>query len=219
MRNKMNINQLSSMYPERRPILKEELKNILNIENEHSLNQAVSYLVSFGIIKRFENGIYYISSANSKFSHLEPSTHDIIEAKYLKNSQGIRTGAYLLYKYKFTSQVSTFYEILSNNVSKHTRSKRLYKGQVFISYPPFKVSEENKHYLEFLEIVKHMKYSDFEMSKNITILNKIINTLNLDKEKLIQYSNYYNGRRYSKFRKVVGEIVNHETASWLRSRR
>jgi hypothetical protein len=84
------------------PIIKENLKSILNIENEHSLNQVLSYLVSFGIIKRYENGIYYIPSANHKFSHLAPSIHDIVEAKYLENSQGIRTGAHLLYKYKFS---------------------------------------------------------------------------------------------------------------------
>lgn len=209
----MNINQISSIYAERMPILKEDLKKILNIENEHSLNQALSYLVSFGIIKRYENGIYYIPSANSKFSHLAPSIHDIVEAKYLENCQGIRTGAYLLYKYKFTSQVSTFYEVLTNNVSIHTRSKQLYDGQVFISYPPFEVNEANKHYLEFLEIVKHIKYSDFEMSKNLSMLNDLIKSLNLNKEKLIQYSYYYNGRRYSNYRKFVKEILNHEIAS------
>jgi hypothetical protein len=209
----MNINLISSKYPERMPILKENLKSILNIENEHSLNQVLSYLVSFGIIKRYENGIYYIPSSNNKFSHLVPSIHDIVEAKYLENAQGIRTGAYLLYKYKFTSQVSTFYEILTNNVSRHTRSKQLYNGQVFISYPPFEVNETNKHYLEFLEIVKHIKYSDFEMSKNLTMLNELIMRLNLNKEKLIQYSDYYQGRRYSNYRKFVGEILNHETAS------
>lgn len=209
----MNINQISSMYAERMPILKEDLKNILKIENEHSLNQALSYLVSFGIIKRYENGIYYIPSSNKKFSNLAPSIQDIVEAKYLENGQGIRTGAYLLYKYKFTSQVSTFYEVLSNNVSIHTRSKQLYNGQVFISYPPFEVNETNKHYLEFLEIVKHIKYSDFEMSKNLSMLNELINSLNLNKEKLIQYSYYYNGRRYSKFREFIKEILNHETAS------
>ena len=209
----MNINHISNKYPERMPILKEDLKNILNIENEHSLNQALSYLVSFGIIKRYENGIYYIPSANNKFSHLAPSIQDIVEAKYLENGQGIRTGAYLLYKYKFTSQVSTFYEVLSNNVSIHTRSKQLYNGQVFISYPPFEVNEANIHYLEFLEIVKHIKYSDFGMIKNLTMLNEFINSLNLNKEKLIQYSYYYNGRRYSNYRKLVKEILNHETAS------
>ena len=212
----MNINLISSKYAERMPILKEDLKSILNIENEHSLNQVLSYLVSFGIVKRYENGIYYIPSANNKFSHLAPSIHDIIEAKYLENGHGIRTGAYLLYKYKFTSQVSTFYEILTNNVSRHTRSKQFYNGQVYISYPSFEVNEANKHYLEYLEIVKHMKYSDFEMSKNLTMLKKLMSSLNLKKEKLIQYSDYYHGRRYSKYREFIKEILNHETASWLK---
>jgi hypothetical protein len=207
-RKEMNISQISNKYPERMPILKENLKSILNIENEHSLNQALSYLVSFGIIKRYENGIYYIPSSNNKFSHLVPSIHDIVEAKYLENAQGIRTGAYLLYQYKFTSQVSTFYEILTNNVSRHTRSKQLYNGQVYISYPPFDVNETNINYLEFLEIVKHIKYSDYEINKNLMMLNELINRLNLNKEKLIQYSDYYNGRRYSKFREFIKEILN-----------
>lgn len=209
----MNVSHLVKMYGEHMPILKEELKKIMQIKNEHSFNQVLSYLVSFGILKRYENGIFYIPSANSKFSHLEPSVHDIVEAKYLKNGQGIRTGAFLLYKYKFTSQVSTYYDVLTNNTSVHTRSKKLYDGQVTISYPPLKIDEENIQYLEFLELIKHIQFSDFNRIKNRSKLIDLINSLNLNKAKLIQYSDYYNGRRYNKFRTFVKEILGHEIAS------
>ncbi|MDY0140260.1 MAG: hypothetical protein RBR50_11205, partial [Candidatus Izemoplasmatales bacterium] len=145
-----------------------------------------------------------------KFSHLKPSLKDVIDKKYLQKNQGIRTGAYLLYKYKFTSQVSSFYEILSNNVSIHTRSKHLYDGKVVVSYPPFEINIENSHVLEFLELIKYLDYSDYNMEKSKRQLLDILNSLGLKKEEIIHYSEYYKGKRYAGFRRLVYWIVNND---------
>lgn len=211
----MNVQIIPNIFQERMPIMKSDLKKILKINNINSFNQALSYLVSFGILKRYENGIYYIPSSKSKFSHLEPSLHDILEAKYMKNDEGIRTGAYLLYKYKLSSQVSSFYDILSNNVSSHTRSKKLYNDKVIVSYPPFVINKKNKAYLEFLEIIKLIHYSDFEYKSIEPKLKELISQLGLDKQEIINYSKYYNGRRYANFRERVKRIFNNEI-TWKR---
>lgn len=208
----MNAQMISNMFEERMPIMKQDLREVLKIKNNNSFNQALSYLVSFGVLKRYENGIYYIPSDKSKFSHLEPSLSDILQAKYMRNDEGIRTGAYLLYKYKFSSQVSSFYEILSNNVSPHTRSKKLYNNKVIVSYPPFMIDKNNRRYLEFLEIIKLIHYSDFEYKSSEPRVKELINQMGLDKEELIKYSKYYNGRRYAGFRARIKEIFNNETA-------
>jgi hypothetical protein len=170
-------------------------------------------LVSFGILKRFENGIYYIPSSKKKFSQLEPSLNDVLQKKYLQNNQGIRTGAYLLYKYRFTSQVSTFYEILSNNVSKHTRSKHLYNGKVIVSYPPFDINNHNVKVLEFLELIKHMNYSDNTIVKSKKQLQDIMSQSKLNLKDIINYSEYYKGKRYARFRESVRKVVYDEIAS------
>lgn len=203
----MNASIILDAFAEREPILKEEIQDVLKIENINTLNQMVSYLVSFGILKRYENGVYYVPSSIKKFSHLKPSLKDVIDKKYLQKNQGIRTKAYLLYKYKFISQVSSFYEILSNNVSIHTRSKHLYDGKVVVSYPPFEINKDNIYILEFLELIKYLDYSDYNMEKSKRQLLNILDSLGLKKEEIIHYSEYYKGKRYAGFRRIVHNVL------------
>lgn len=62
----MNASIIMDVFDEREPIVRNEIQNVLNI---NTLNQIVSYLVSYGILKRYENGIYYIRSSK-KNSHI-----------------------------------------------------------------------------------------------------------------------------------------------------
>jgi len=206
----MYADVLHNLFQEREPILKEELKKVIRINNENSFNQALSNMVLFGVLKRFENGIYYIQSSNKKFEDLKPSINDIIYKKYLKNNEGIRSGAYLLYKYKFTSQVSEYYEILSNNVSSSTRSKKEYKGKVIVSSPKFEINNDNIQYLEFLEIIKHIDLSDYKFNESIEKLSDLFLELKLDKDLLVKYSNYYKGNRFINLRKIVKGVIDYE---------
>ncbi len=206
----MYANVLLNSFQEREPILKEEMKKVIRIDNENSFNQALSNMVLFGFLKRLENGIYYIQSSNKKFKDLKPSIHDIIYKKYLKNYNGIRSGAYLLYKYKFTSQVSEYYEILSNNVSSSTRSKKEYKGKVIVSSPKFEISRDNIQYLEFIEIIKYIDLSDYQFNENVEKLFSLFLDLKLDKDLLVEYSNYYKGNRYINLRNIVKGVIDYE---------
>jgi hypothetical protein len=206
----MYADVLHNLFQEREPILKDELKKVIRINNENSFNQALSNMVLFGVLKRFENGIYYIQSSNKKFEDLKPSINDIIYKKYQKNNNGIRSGAYLLYKYKFTSQVSEYYEILSNNVSSNTRSKKEYKGKVIVSSPKFEINKDNIQYMEFLEIIKHIDLSDYHFNESIEKLSDLFLDLKLDKDLLVKYSNYYKGNRFINLRKNVKGVIDNE---------
>ncbi|MFH1693167.1 MAG: hypothetical protein ABH890_02670 [Bacillota bacterium] len=206
----MYADVLHNLFQEREPILKDELKKVIRINNENSFNQALSNMVLFGVLKRFENGIYYIQSSNKKFEDLKPSINDIIYKKYLKNNEGIRSGAYLLYKYKFTSQVSEYYEILSNNVSSNTRSKKEYKGKVIVSSPKFEINNDNIQYLEFIEIIKHIDLSDYQFNESIEKLSDLFLDLKLDKDLLVKYSNYYKGNRFFNLLKNVKGVIDYE---------
>lgn len=206
----MYADVLHNLFQEREPILKDELKKVIRINNENSFNQALSNMVLFGVLKRFENGIYYIQSSNKKFEDLKPSINDIIYKKYLKNNDGMRSGAYLLYKYKFTSQVSEYYEILSNNVSSNTRSKKEYKGKVIVSSPKFEINNDNIQYMEFLEIIKHIDLSDYQFNESIEKLSDLFLDLKLDKDLLVKYSNYYKGNRFISLRNIVKGVIDYE---------
>ncbi|MCD4827112.1 MAG: hypothetical protein K8Q99_04970 [Acholeplasmataceae bacterium] len=208
----MYAQELNNLFEEREPILRDELKNILQIENENSFNQALSNMVLFGLIKRVENGIYYIQSSNKKFKNLKPSLNDIIYKKYLKDNAGFRSGAYLLYKYKLTSQVSEYYEVLSNNVSSSTRSKKEYNGKAIISAPKFHINKENIRYMEFLEIMKQIDSSDYNFNESIEKLSNLFLEMKLDKDLLIMYSNYYKGNRFINLRNNIKGVIDYETA-------
>jgi len=208
----MYLELVKKSFKEREPIMKDELEKVLDIKNRNSLNQTISYMVSFGFLNRFENGIYYMPSSNEKFANLKPSIKDIIEKKYLNNYNGIRVGAYLLYKYKFSSQVSEYYEILSNNVSTHTRSKKEFLGKVIISYPKFTINKNSSNYIEFLELVKDIQLSDYQVDVNIKKLSKLYKSMNLNKEKLLEYSKYYKGNRLASIHKYIKEVINYEIA-------
>jgi len=203
---------ISKSFHEREPILKDELAKLLPVSNKNTLNQTISYMVSFGLLKRLENGIYYIPSEIDKFSQLKPSLKDVINKKYLANFRGIRSGAYLLYKYKLTSQVSEFHEILSMNVSTHSRSKKEYGGKVSISYPKFEINEDNILYHEFLELLKNYNLSDYSNEESIRLLKKIFKLMDLKKDRLLAYSKYYKGNRLAYVRKLVKEVLNYEVA-------
>jgi len=206
----MYADVLHNLFQEREPILKDELKKVIRINKENSFNQALSNMVLFGVLKRFENGIYYIQSSNKKFEDLKPSINDIIYKKYLKNNDGIRSGAYLLYKYKFTSQVSEYYEILSNNVSSNTRSKKEYKDKVIVSSPKFEINKDNIQYLEFLEIIKYIDLSDYQFNESVEKLSNLFLDLKLDKDLLVKYSNYYKGNRFINLRNIVKGVIDYE---------
>ena len=70
---------LNNLFCERELILRDELKNIIQIKNENSFSQALSNMVLFGLIKRLENGIYYIQSSNKKFKNLKPSMNERLQ--------------------------------------------------------------------------------------------------------------------------------------------
>lgn len=208
----MYAQALNNLFDEREPILRDELKKALQIENENSFNQALSNMVLFGLIKRVENGIYYIQSSNKKFENLKPSLNDIIHKKYLKDFAGIRSGVYLLYKYKLTSQVSEYYELLSNNVSSSTRSKKEYNGKVIVSAPKFHINQKNIRYLEFIEIVKQIDLCDYNFDESIKKLSNLFREMRLDKDLLVEYSNHYKGNRFISLRNNIKGVIDYEIA-------
>jgi hypothetical protein len=209
----MYVEQLHQAFWEREPILKEELRDLLPIQNQNTFNQVISYLVSFGLLRRLENGLYYIPSKDERFSHLKPSIRDVVHKKYLSGSSGFRTGGYLLYKYKLTSQVSEYYEILSMQVSTHSRSKQEFDGKVIVSYPKFAINADTILYHEFLELVKHSPRSDTSHEDTIHQLRQVLDRMDLDRDTLIHFSRYYRGNRLRYVRHIVDEVLQYETAS------
>lgn len=151
----MKLETAKEKFGKRQPIQKVELQKILNIKNINTFNQTLSNMVKFNLIRRLENGLYYFADTEERFANLEPSLADIVNKKYLANYTGIRTGAYLAYKYKLTTQVSGYYEVITNKVSKHTRAKKEFAGKVIVSATKVEINKDNMPYIEFLELINN----------------------------------------------------------------
>ena len=197
-------------FKKREPILIEELRNLLKQEKDNTINQYISKLNTFNIIKKFCDGIYYIPEENKRFKDLEPSILEAMEKKYLRNYSGFRTGAGLMNKYGFTSQVSEYYEIISSKVSDNTRNRRVLKGKVIVSAPKLNLDKENYYYLIYAEILKNIKYSDLKKEENTYKLKELINEFNLNQKKIKKVLSYYKGNRLKYIHDLYEEVENYE---------
>jgi len=200
-----------SKFAVREPILRDELKDILNIQNEHSFSQYISMLLKFGLIKLFQNGIYYIPEKTQRFSMLKPSIIDIVKKKYCSKFNGFRTGAALLNQYKFTSQVSRDFEIISSEVSENSRNVKLFNGKATISSSKLPINKYNYYYVVYAEILKHIKYSDYKEEYNLELLRDLFDDLNLNKRKMKNVLKYYKGNRLLYMHILFNKVINNET--------
>lgn len=201
------FDRIQNTFKVREPILKQELMNKLAIHNINTFNQAISNLVQFGLLKRFSNGIYYIPHPEERFKETCPLLIDILNKKYLSNYRGLRVGAYLLYKHRFSTQVSSAYELVTREVSKNTRSKVMYDGKVIVSYPKFEMNESTYEYHEFLEIIHYIRYSDYQFNENLKRLQDILVENNLDIHRLKRYMNHYRGNRLNYMRQYLDKLI------------
>lgn len=195
----------------REPILKKELAEMLPINNENTVNQLLSNMVKFGLLDRFLNGVYYIPHPDERFKDVQPLLIDYLNKKYLSHFRGLRVGAFLLYKYKFTTQVSSYYELISNEVSKNTRSKIMFEGKVSVSYPKFELNESTYDYHEFLEIIHYIRYSDHGFDKNLEMLQKLLINKNLNPELLNEYFKNYKSNRLFYMKEYIDKLNKYET--------
>lgn len=203
----MDIQGAKEKFGLRIPIFKDELKDFFDVQNDNTFNQYLSGLVKFNLINKVENGIYYFPSDDERFKNLKPDLQEIVKRKYLEDYKGIRTGAYLVYKYKLTTQVSTYYEVITNNVSRNTRAKKEFRNNVIVWSSKFQIDKNNYLYAEFLELVNNMSLSDYNYKTTKVMLSNIFLKLKLNKEKTLKFSNYYKGGVHSQFRKRIKEIL------------
>ena len=197
-------------FKKREPILLEEIKKTFKKEKDNTINQYISVLNKFNIIKKFCDGIYYIPEDDKRFKNLEPSILEAMEKKYLRNYSGFRTGAGLMNRYGFTNQVSEYYEIISSKVSKNTRNRKVLKGNVIVSAPKFNLNKENYYYLIYAEILKNIKYSDLKKEENVYKLKKLINEFNLNQKKIKKILSYFKGNRLKYMHNLYEEVENYE---------
>ena len=203
----MDIEKAKLKFWKGKPILKEQLRPFMNTESDNTYNQKLSQLVKEGVLRRAENGIYYFPHEEEPFIELGPSLRDVVHLKYLRGLSGIRTGAFIAYKYKLTTQVSGYYEIITNNVSKSTRGKKEYEGYVLVKSSKFEINIDNIDELEFVELVNNRKYSDYNKKTTLEMLIEIYNKYNFDEDKIREIMRYYGGQVNKGLRDTLNIVI------------
>lgn len=179
----------------------------MNTESDNTFNQKLSELVKQDILRRAENGIYYFPHEKAPFKELGPSLRDVVHLKYLRGLSGIRTGAFIAYKYKLTTQVSGYYEIITNNVSKTTRGKKEFHNHVMIKASKFEINDNNFKELEFVELVNNRKYSDYNKKTTLEMLIEIYKKYNFNEAKIREIMRYYGGQVNKGLRDTLNIVI------------
>jgi len=162
----MDIEKAKLKFWKGKPILKEQLRPFMNTKSDNTFNQKLSQLVKEGVLRRYENGIYYFPYEDELFEDFKPSITDVLSLKYMRGYSGIETGVSLANKFKLTRDSSRYIEVITNNVSKTTRGKREDHGYVMIKASKFEINRDNIRELEFIELVNNRKHSDYDEKNN-----------------------------------------------------
>lgn len=166
-----------------------------------------------GRLKRFDTGINFLPRKSVFRSDSMLSVDDVIWKKYLMNGTnrcGYMSGMRFANKIGLTTQVSSIYEIYTNNATKDYRETRIANLKVIIRKPYVKVDEYNASILQFLDLLKEvMDLSEIEGEELTSTLVEYMRKKNIKFEGLRRFLSYY-PERINKNMYEVGLAYLHE---------
>lgn len=177
--------QLREQYGLNNPFL---LKDISNEDNYDVIKVTINKLVKNNLVRRYSNGIYYLPKT-SEIGELHPSYDEVLEKKYLKNNSkiiGYYTGVILLNNSGLTNQVPNVREICTNLETNIKREVKVNNKKLILRKPLTKITDDNVHYLEFMDIFRYCDLFDLLENDKKEII-EYINKYGLTKRKMLRY--------------------------------
>lgn len=144
-----------------------------------SVKTLLARYVKEGIVKRYSQGVYYISEKDILFGEIPLNSMDIFERRFIFNKTdiyGYYTGLKLLNMIGLSTQVPNIIEICSNKENSIKRTIQIGKRKIITRKPYIDINKENVLYLQFFDI---FRYADEEMIKENK--NKILDFYKLNK--------------------------------------
>lgn len=136
-------------------------------------------------LKTYQKGIYYLSKKTS-FGDSKIDKNKIIYEKYLKDDNGYFAGADILNKIGLSTQMSKDIVVVSNNCYDCLRKNK--KLGVIVKPPKTKINNDNKKYLQFLDIIELIDKNYINEKNPYKLLSKYIKDNKLDYKKLFTLS-------------------------------
>lgn len=143
---------------------------------------------------RYQKGIYY-KTTSTPFGKAEINYTELVKRVYLFDTNevfGYETGPSFMNKIGLTTQVPAHTYI----ATERARSTiTLGKDRLVLLKPVVKVTKDNYHYLQFLDLLDNRMNINIEAANRLDILRNYIDTYRLDFEKLLSYAKYYKNNK------------------------
>ena len=177
--------ELRNQYGLNNPFL---LKDISNKDNYDSVKVTINNLVKKNLVRRYTKGVYYLPK-QGQFGELYPSFDEVIEKKYLVEDRkriGYYTGIALLNNMGLTTQVPNTIEICTNLETNIKRKVRVDNLEVILRKPITNITNENVHYLQFIDVFRICNLFDL-LENDKKYIKKYIKKYGLTKKTMSHY--------------------------------
>lgn len=189
---------LKEKYGENEPIILSDI--CIEGLSMNTLRQQVKKLTDAGVLKRYDNGIYFIPGKSVFKSGSQLSIDKVITSKYLRDTQntcGYISGITFANQIGVTTQVPMVYEIVTNKATKDYRETSLAKTKIVLRKPRTCISDENYKILQFLDLIREIdriaEMSGDELTRRLLAYLK---GMQLSFKDLEDYLEYYPDRIY-----------------------
>ena len=134
--------------------------------NYANIRKQMKNLADSGKIKRFDSGIYFLTTKTIFKSGSELSPDDVLEYKYLLSDNkrcGYISGLMFFNQLGLSTQLPMVYEVVSNKATKDRRETTLGGSKVVVRRPKVTVNDGNYKILQFLDLLR-----DIDMYSEVT---------------------------------------------------
>ena len=142
----------------------------------------------FPNLRFYQKGIYYFTAA-TPFGEVGINKEQLIADKYLLPNEGYETGFAELYRIGLTTQLPKERCIATNKATGSVRMDK--KLNVLIRSPKTKVTESNKAYLQFLDVLDIMENAPVDAERPYELLGKYAEQSELKYERLLALADRY----------------------------
>jgi len=163
-------------------------------------------------LRFYQKGIYYIT-VTTPFGEVGINKERLIADKYLLPDNGYETGFTVLHRIGLTSQLPRERCFATNKAADCTRMDT--KLGVLVRPPKTKINEQNKAYLQFLDVLDLMDKAPIDAEQPYILLANYIQRTGLRYEFLLSLADrYYNKKTILQLAHTAGEgSIYNETSS------
>ncbi len=190
----------------------ETLAKKYNLEIQKS-NAAVSVAMKRIIesdkivnLRFYQKGIYYLTVQTAS-GEMEINKESLIQRKYLLHNIGYESGYSALYSLGLITKIPTERIIVTNKAKDAIRLDK--SLNVYIRPPKVEVTNENKKYLQFLDVLELIDKTSLDVDNHYEILADCLKRQDMDYRQLLALADrYYNKNTIYHIARIASEEEN-----------